>query len=96
MKGLKDILYKVSLEAVKGPTDIAIGKIAFDSREIGPNDVFVAIRGSVSNGHDFIQTAVNKGAIAVVCDVFPEQIAPDVTYLQTKDTNAALAFMAAN
>lgn len=93
---LKDILYKVAIEAVKGPTDIGINAIDFDSRKIDRDDVFVAIRGSVSNGHDFIETAVALGAVAVVCDTIPETIFPGVTYIQVKDTNTALAFMAAN
>ncbi|HLA55392.1 MAG TPA: UDP-N-acetylmuramoyl-L-alanyl-D-glutamate--2,6-diaminopimelate ligase [Flavobacterium sp.] len=93
---LKDILYKVAIEAVKGPTDIAIDKIDFDSRKIDTNDIFVAIRGTVSNGHDYIETAIALGAVAVVCDTFPETIFPGVTYIQVKDTNRALAFIAAN
>ncbi len=96
MTNLKDILYKVSIEAVKGATDITIGKIDFDSRKIDENDVFVAIRGSVSNGHDFIETAINKGAIAIICDTFPEIIVDGISYIQVKDTNKALAFMSAN
>jgi UDP-N-acetylmuramoyl-L-alanyl-D-glutamate--2,6-diaminopimelate ligase len=93
---LKEILYKVSIEAVKGSTDIAIEKIEFDSRKIGANDVFVAIRGTISNGHDYIETAINLGAIAVVCDTLPEILTTGITYIQVKDTNNALAFMAAN
>jgi len=93
---LKDILYKVGIEAVKAATDIAIRKIDFDSRKIEENDVFVAIRGAVSDGHEFIETAINKGAIAIVCDAFPEIIVTGITYVQVKDTNKALAFMAAN
>jgi UDP-N-acetylmuramoyl-L-alanyl-D-glutamate--2,6-diaminopimelate ligase len=93
---LKDILYKVSIEAVKGVTDIKIGKIEFDSRKITSGDVFVAIRGSVSNGHDFIEKAIGLGATAVVCDTIPQEIAPGVTYVQVRDTNSALAHMAAN
>ncbi|MGK4567029.1 UDP-N-acetylmuramoyl-L-alanyl-D-glutamate--2,6-diaminopimelate ligase [Flavobacterium sp. 3HN19-14] len=93
---LKDILYKVSLEAVKGLTDITIGKIEFDSRKIEENDIFVAIRGAVSDGHEFIETAINKGATVIVCDTFPEIIVTGVTYIKVKDTNSALAFMAAN
>lgn len=96
MKQLRDILYKVSLEAVKGSTDIAVNTVDFDSRQIGEHDVFVAIRGSVSDGHDFIAKAISQGAVAVVCDTFPEEIAPHVTYIQVKDTHSALAFMAAN
>jgi len=93
---LKDILYKVAIEAVKGSTEIAVNKIEFDSRKITENDVFVAIRGTVSNGHDFIEKAINLGAIAVICDELPEVIVMGVTYIQVKDTNSALAFMANN
>ena len=93
---LKDILYKVGIEAVKGSTEIPISKIEFDSRKVLENDVFVAIRGTVSDGHDFIEKAIHLGAVAVVCDVLPEVIVAGVTYIQVKDTNAALAFLAAN
>lgn len=96
MSILKDILYKVAIEAVKGSTEIAIGKMDFDSRKIETNDVFVAIRGSVSDGHDYIEKAIELGAIAIVCDTFPENIVKGITYIQVKDTNKALAFMAAN
>lgn len=93
---LKDILYKVAIEAINGPTDVAINKIEFDSRKIVDNDVFVAIRGTVSNGHDFIDKAISLGAMAVVCDTLPEVLANGVTYVLVNDTNAALAFLAAN
>jgi UDP-N-acetylmuramoyl-L-alanyl-D-glutamate--2,6-diaminopimelate ligase len=96
VKILKDILYKVAIEAVKGSTDVAINSIDFDSRKISLNDVFVAIRGSVSDGHNFIEKAVNQGAIAVVCEAFPERIINGVTYIQVKNTNEALAFLANN
>ncbi|WP_309612706.1 UDP-N-acetylmuramoyl-L-alanyl-D-glutamate--2,6-diaminopimelate ligase [Flavobacterium sp.] len=93
---LKDILYKVAIEAVKGSTEMCINKIEFDSRKVVENDVFIAIRGTVSNGHDFIETAINLGAIVIVCDSFPEVIVTGITYIQVKDTNTALAFLAAN
>jgi len=93
---LKDILYKVAIEAVKGSTEIAVNKIEFDSRKIQENDVFVAIRGTVSNGHDFIEKAIHLGAVVIVCDTLPEVIITGITYIQVKDTNSALAFMASN
>lgn len=96
MINLKDILYKVGIEAVKGSTDAVIGQIHFDSRNVGENDVFVAIRGTVSDGHQFIEKAIVQGAVAIVCDTFPANIAAGITYIQVKDTNAALAFIAAN
>ncbi|TDW46488.1 UDP-N-acetylmuramoylalanyl-D-glutamate--2,6-diaminopimelate ligase [Flavobacterium sp. 270] len=96
MKILKDILYKVAIESVAGSTDIAVHKIEFDSRKIEENDVFVAIRGSLSNGHDFIEKAIQLGATAVICDTLPENVQKGITYIRVNDTNTALAFMAAN
>ncbi|HEX8014702.1 MAG TPA: Mur ligase domain-containing protein, partial [Flavobacterium sp.] len=96
MKILKDILYKVGIESVIGSTEIAIHKIDFDSRKIEENDVFIAIRGSLSDGHEYIEKAIQLGATAIICDTLPEHIEKGITYVQVKDTNAALAFMAAN
>ncbi|MDX6183812.1 UDP-N-acetylmuramoyl-L-alanyl-D-glutamate--2,6-diaminopimelate ligase [Flavobacterium sp. Fl-77] len=96
MKILKDILYKVAIESVTGSTDIAIHKIDFDSRKIEENDLFVAIRGSLSDGHDFIEKAIQLGATAIICDTLPEKLEKGITYIKVQDTNAALAFMAAN
>jgi UDP-N-acetylmuramoyl-L-alanyl-D-glutamate--2,6-diaminopimelate ligase len=93
---LKDILYRVAIEVVKGSTEMLIHKIEFDSRKVEENDVFVAIRGTVSNGHDFIEKAINLGATAIVCDTLPEVIVTGVTYIQVKDTNTALAYLATN
>lgn len=96
MSILKDIIYKVAIEAIKGSTDIVIGKIDFDSRKIEKNDLFVAIRGTISDGHNYISKAIDLGASAIICDSFPEDIAEGITYIQVKDTNAALAVVAAN
>ena len=96
MSVLKDILYKVAIEAVKGSTEITINKMDFDSRKIESNDVFIAIRGTISDGHDYIEKAIQLGVVAIVCETFPEIIANGVTYIQVKDTNSALAIMAAN
>ncbi|MFD1096757.1 UDP-N-acetylmuramoyl-L-alanyl-D-glutamate--2,6-diaminopimelate ligase [Salegentibacter chungangensis] len=93
---LKDILYRVKLETVVGNTSVAVNNIRFDSREVELNDVFVAIRGTASDGHEFIKTAVDKGALVVVCEELPEVQVNGVTYVQVADTKKALAFMAAN
>ncbi len=96
MKQLKDILYKVHIEAVHGATDVVVSKIEFDSRKIELNDVFVAIRGTLSDGHDYIEKVLSLGAIAVICEEFPSVIVNGVTYIKVKDSNEALAFLAAN
>ena len=93
---VRDILYKVTLEKVMGNTAVAIREIHFDSRKVGLDDVFVAIRGALSDGHDFIKMAIDKGAIAVVCEEIPEQLVNGITYVQVTDSQQALAMMAAN
>lgn len=93
---LKDLLYKVSIEAVKGPTDIPINKIEFDSRNVAPGDAFVAIRGTQSDGHNFIEKAISQGATTIVCEWVPETSLPGITYVEVKSTSRALAHMASN
>lgn len=70
MKKLKEILYKVHIEAVHGSTDVQVNKVEFDSRKITKGDVFVAIKGTLSDGHIFIDKAISLGAKVVVCEVF--------------------------
>ena len=96
MKKLSDLLLNIKIESIKGSTDIAINKLEFDSRKLVDNDVFIAIRGTISNGHDFIEKAISLGAIAVVCDTLPTEINDKITYIQVQDTNSAMAFMASN
>jgi len=93
---LKDILYKVTLEKVVGNTSVAIHNIEFDSRKVSLNDVFVAIKGTVSDGHQFIEKATNQGALAIVCETLPEKLINGITYIQVADSHKALAIIAAN
>lgn len=96
MIALKDILYKVTINAVVGSTGVQVNAIEFDSRQIKTNDVFVAIRGSVVDGHNFIEKAIELGAAAVVCEALPEQLQNGITYIEVDSASKALAFMAAN
>jgi len=93
---LKDILYRVGLNAVVGNTSCVVNRIAFNSRAIGKGDVFVAIVGHVADGHKYINAAIQQGATAVVCQVMPENLEPGVTYVQVDRSDKALAIMAAN
>ncbi len=93
---LRDLLYKVAIEAVNGPTDGNIVKPEFDSRLVAAGDAFIAIRGTQSDGHQFIGKAIEQGAKAVVCETFPDELAPGITYVQVKSASAALAYIAAN
>ncbi|WP_420398822.1 UDP-N-acetylmuramoyl-L-alanyl-D-glutamate--2,6-diaminopimelate ligase [Flagellimonas sp.] len=96
MKLLKDILYGVSLSAVSGDTNVMINNVHFDSREVAMDDVFVAVRGTLTDGHKYIQKAVELGAKAVVCEELPDILVNGVTYLKVADSNSALAVLASN
>ncbi|TXN36911.1 UDP-N-acetylmuramoyl-L-alanyl-D-glutamate--2,6-diaminopimelate ligase [Flagellimonas hymeniacidonis] len=96
MKLLKDILYGVSLSAVSGDTNVLVNHVHFDSRKVEMDDVFVAIRGLITDGHKYIQKAIELGAKAVVCEELPELLVDGVTYLKVSDCNSALAIIAAN
>jgi UDP-N-acetylmuramoyl-L-alanyl-D-glutamate--2,6-diaminopimelate ligase len=93
---LRDLIYGVTLEAVVGNTGVMVSQIQFDSRKVSLNDCFVALKGTLSDGHDYIEKAVNQGALAVVCEKLPETIINGVTYIQVDDSQKALAIMAAN
>ncbi|MFM2269900.1 MAG: hypothetical protein RL757_3341 [Bacteroidota bacterium] len=73
-----------------------VSKIVADSRQIEPNCVFVAVRGTQVDGHKFIATAIEKGATTIVCEDFPEHIEKNISYLQVVDSSTALAKLAAN
>ncbi len=96
MRILKDILYKVTIEAVHGSTDLSIEKIEFDSRKVSNNDVFVAIKGSLSDGHQFIDKAISLGASVVVCEDLPTTLLENITYVKVQSSNQALSYLAAN
>jgi UDP-N-acetylmuramoyl-L-alanyl-D-glutamate--2,6-diaminopimelate ligase len=86
----------VTLESVVGNTAIAITDVHFDSRKASLNDVFVAIRGTQSDGHDYIEKAVAQGALAIICEEMPQQIVNGITYVKVADTSSALATIASN
>lgn len=96
MAQLKDILYKVTINAVVGSTSVQVNAIDFDSRHIAQNDVFVAIKGSLTDGHNYIDLAIEKGAIAIICETLPTTLQNGITYIEVESASKALAFMAAN
>lgn len=96
MAELKDILYKVSITATSGSMNVEVKGICFDSRKAQSGFLFVAVRGTQSDGHDFISKAVSNGAAAVVCEEFPEQVLEAVTYVKVKNSAAALGVIASH
>lgn len=93
MKQLADILYKVPIKAVSGPTDIVVAEIQIDSRKVQKGSVFVAVKGSSSDGHDFIGKAIASGATAIVGET-PYTPQSGITYVQVSDSAEAAGLMA--
>jgi UDP-N-acetylmuramoyl-L-alanyl-D-glutamate--2,6-diaminopimelate ligase len=75
---------------------VQVHQLVFDSRKIEKNDVFVAQKGVQVDGHLFIDKVINSGAIAIICEDFPETKIEGVTYVQVENASIALAIMAAN
>lgn len=96
MKQLKDILYKTGIEELVGSTNFNIESICFDSRKVENNSLFVAVSGTVVDGHQFINQTIEKGAIAIVCEEFPGKLIENITYVRVKNSAAALGIIAAN
>lgn len=96
MSVLKDILYRVTINEVIGSTEVPINAIHFNSKNIVVNDVFVAIKGTVVDGHNYIESAIGQGAVVVVCEVLPNKTKEGITYVAVDSASAALAIMTAN
>ena len=93
---LKDILYKVTINAVVGSTSVVVKAIDFDSRKIKKGDLFAAIKGLVADGHKFIGVAIKNGATSVVCERLPDNLIEGVTYIEVDNSSKALAIIASN
>ncbi len=96
MANLQNILYKVHLQAINGSTNKEITDVQIDSRKVSAGSAFVAIRGALSDGHTFINAAIEKGATVIVCEEMPLLMLENITYLKVNNTNEAVAYMAHN
>ena len=81
---------------ITGPQRPGIRCIQFNSRKVEPGDLFVAVRGTQVDGHDYIPDAVAQGAAAIVCETLPAgDLNPEVSYVLVDDSARALALLAA-
>ena len=95
MKRLKDILQGVQTLAINGEQDRSVKALVFDSRKVGAEDVFFAIRGASVDGHQFIPQVIENGCALIVAEEM-DQVPAGVTFIQVKDSSEALAEMASN
>lgn len=96
MPTLKDILYGVSLKSITGNREEEVSGVAFDSRKVETDFLFVAVKGLTVDGHDYIGTAIEKGAKVIVCENLPAELQKDITYVEASDSAKALGIIASN
>ncbi len=93
---LQQILYKVKILSIAGPTVTEVNDLQIDSRKAQAGTCFIAIKGSVSDGHQFIKTAISNGASAIVCEILPESLDEKVQYSVVENSSIAAGIMAHN
>lgn len=93
---LSQLLHKVEHLNVFGSLSINIKAICMDSRQVDKNSLFVAVSGTVTDGHEYISKAISSGAKAIVCEILPEKLNEDISYILVKNSSIALGKIAAN
>ena len=87
---LEELLKKISVKTVEGSADVDIVDVDIDSRKVGPGHLFVAIKGTQTDGHQYISKAVELGAAAILCEDMPTERQAGVTYVQVSSTETAI------
>ena len=95
MKRLSELLSATAVVQFVTAADPQIGALEYDSRKVKAGDCFFAVRGTQSDGHNYIASAIESGAVAVVCQELPQQLNEGVSYIVVEDSNKAMADMAA-
>lgn len=93
---ITELVNRIPVTAIHGDSSREVTELVFDSRKSTKNSLYIAVKGTVSDGHSFISSAIEKGATAVVCEELPEVLAENVTYIQVKDSSKALGHLASN
>jgi UDP-N-acetylmuramoyl-L-alanyl-D-glutamate--2,6-diaminopimelate ligase len=93
---LQDILYKVSIRSVKGNTNIEVNNLVIDSRNVKAGNCFIALKGTKTDGLEFVESAVEKGAVAIICESLPSNINDNITYVQVENAAEAAGFISHN
>ena len=87
---LSELIKNLAVKAIEGSADIEIADVDIDSRQVGPGHLFVAVKGTQTDGHQYIAKAIEQGATAILCEDMPEGRKSDVTYVQVASTEAVV------
>jgi UDP-N-acetylmuramoyl-L-alanyl-D-glutamate--2,6-diaminopimelate ligase len=91
---LSDILQEVEVVLRVGVADVEVTSLTFDSRSIVNGGLFFALKGTASDGHNYISSAIERGAVAVVCELLPEVLKEGITYVVVADSHKAMGMAA--
>lgn len=87
---LRTLIDVLESPVVSGAKDVVIANIESDSRKVADGFMFVAVRGTAVDGHAYIESAIRKGAVAVVCEEIPDNCSEQCTFVVVKDSADAL------
>ncbi len=93
---LNDLLGRIPVIEIHGNHNREVSDLVFDSRKVAKDSLYIAMRGTLADGHSFIASSIEKGAKTVVCEEFPENLDENVTYVKVKDSSKTLGRLASN
>lgn len=93
---LEELLKRIPVLETIGNQNPEVSEIVFDSRKVDADSLYVAVKGTVSDGHSFIDSSREKGANVIVCETLPENLDENVTYIKVKDASKTLGQLASN
>lgn len=93
---ITELVNRIPVVEIHGDENREVSELVFDSRKVTENSLYIAMRGTVVDGHSFIASSIEKGATTIVCEEFPETLAENVTYIKVKDSAKTLGHLASN
>lgn len=91
---LNQLLQAIQPLSVHGNREVEITNIQIDSRKVENGGLFMAVRGTQTDGHTYIDAAIERGAVAVLCEELPQQLTAGVTFVQVSDSEEATGYLA--
>ena len=96
MKILNDLLEDIQILDIKGNIDAPVSSLSLNSKEIEPNSLFIAISGNITDGHNFIEEVIGKGATTIIYEKDLPKYKNDINYIKVLDTHEAVGVIANN
>ena len=93
---ITELVNRIPVLEIHGDNNREVTELVIDSRKVTENALYIAMKGTVVDGHSFIASAIEKGATTIVCEELPETLVENVTYVQVKDASKALGHLASN